>query len=163
MESIDYPIKVLSDYKNLEYFMTTKLLNRHQAHWFKFLSWFNFQIIYWPGKSGGKPDTLTRRSGDLPKEGDEWLLHQSQTVIKPCNLSILANNSSLTGQSILEKLFDKAYKIDPFPNQVLKMLNNGTRHCNKISLAECNHDGNWLTFRDRLYIPEYDKLHLYLI
>jgi len=29
LESIDHPIKVLSNYKNLEYFMTTKLLNQY--------------------------------------------------------------------------------------------------------------------------------------
>jgi hypothetical protein len=31
-------IKVLTDHKNLEYFMTTKLLNRRQARWSEFLS-----------------------------------------------------------------------------------------------------------------------------
>jgi hypothetical protein len=71
LQSVANPIKVQSDHKNLEYFTTTKLLNRRQARWSQFLSQFNFQIVYRPGKSGGKPDALTRRSGDLPKEGDE--------------------------------------------------------------------------------------------
>ena len=31
----------------------------------------DFKIVYRPGKAGGKLDALTRRSGDLPKEGDE--------------------------------------------------------------------------------------------
>jgi hypothetical protein len=31
LQSIINPIRVLSDYKNLEYFMITTLLNRHQA------------------------------------------------------------------------------------------------------------------------------------
>jgi hypothetical protein len=33
-----------------------------------------------------KLDSLTRRSEDLPKEGDERLLHQSQTILKKGNL-----------------------------------------------------------------------------
>ena len=42
--------------------------------------------MYCPGKLGVKPDSLTRRSEDLPKEGDERILHQSQTVLKRNNL-----------------------------------------------------------------------------
>ena len=76
LESSLHPIRVLSDYKNLEYFMSTKLLSRHQARWSKFLSRFNFRIIYWPSKAGGKPDVLTQRSRDLPKEGDEYTAFQ---------------------------------------------------------------------------------------
>ena len=66
LEGALFPIQVLSDHKNLEYFMSTKLLNRCQTHWAVFLSRFNFNIQYRPGKAGGKPDALTRRSGDLP-------------------------------------------------------------------------------------------------
>ena len=59
LESSPHPIRVLSDHKNLEYFMSTKLLSCRQAHWSEFLSRFNFRIIYRPGKASGKPDALT--------------------------------------------------------------------------------------------------------
>ncbi|ODM16166.1 hypothetical protein SI65_08600 [Aspergillus cristatus] len=88
LEGTPSPIKVITDHQNLEYFMTTKLLNCQQAHWSEFLSHFNFKIVYRPGKQGVKPDALTRRSEDLPKEGDERLLHQSQTVLKKENLEL---------------------------------------------------------------------------
>ena len=91
LESAKEVIEVLSDHKNLEYFTTTKLLNRRQARWLEFLSRFNFKIKYRPGKAGGKPDALTRRSGDLPKGGDERLKFQNQVILKPENLDILAN------------------------------------------------------------------------
>jgi len=71
LQSVENPILVLTDHKNLEYFTTTKLLNRWQARWVQFLSQFNFKIIYWLGKAGAKLDSLTRRSGDLTKEGDK--------------------------------------------------------------------------------------------
>jgi len=89
LEGSRHPIQVLSDHKNLEYFMSTKLLNRRQARWSEFLSRFDFRITYRPGKAGGKPDALTRRSGDLPKEGDERLLANQHAVLKPQNLSDL--------------------------------------------------------------------------
>ena len=38
LESMPYPIRVLSDYKNLEYFISTKLLSQRQACWSEFLS-----------------------------------------------------------------------------------------------------------------------------
>ena len=92
LEGLKYPITVISDHRNLEYFMSTKLLNRRQARWSEFLSRFDFKITYRPGKQGTKPDSLTRRSEDLPKEGDQRLTHQSQVVLKSKNLSIKATS-----------------------------------------------------------------------
>jgi len=93
LEGSSHPIQVLSDHKNLEYFMSTKLLNHRQARWSEFLSCFDFRIVYRPRKAGGKPDALTRRSGDLPKEGDERLLANQQAVLKPHNVTDLALHS----------------------------------------------------------------------
>jgi len=70
LQSVENPISVLTDHKNLEYFMTAKLLNRWQVRRAQFLFQLNFKIIYRPGKSGAKPDSLTQRSGDHSKEGD---------------------------------------------------------------------------------------------
>ncbi|KAG0160840.1 hypothetical protein PDIDSM_8371 [Penicillium digitatum] len=61
LEGTPSPVKVITDHRNLEYFTTTKLLNRRQARWSEFLSRFNFKITYRPGKQGAKPDALTRR------------------------------------------------------------------------------------------------------
>ena len=85
LEGSATPIDVITDHKNLEYFMSTKQLSRRQARWSEFLSRFNYHITYRPGKAGGKPDALTHRSGDLPKEGDTQdprHLYQHQTVLK---------------------------------------------------------------------------------
>ena len=69
--------------------MSTKLYSQRQACWLEFLLQFNFKIVYRLGKDGGKLDTLTRRSGDLSKEGDthdECTKFQHQAVLKPQNL-----------------------------------------------------------------------------
>ena len=86
LERAGLPIRVLTDHINLQYFMTTKQLSRQQARWSEYLSRFNFIIQFWPGKLGAKPDALTRRSGDLPKEGDERIKQMQQTVLKEHNL-----------------------------------------------------------------------------
>jgi len=37
------------------------------------LSSYDIKIEYRPVKEGGKPDPLTRREGDLPKNNNEWI------------------------------------------------------------------------------------------
>lgn len=90
LEGSTSPIDVISDHKNLEYFASSKQLSRRQARWSEFLSRFDFKIVYRPGKAGGKPDALTRRSGDLPKVGDtsnERNNYQYQVILKPHNFA----------------------------------------------------------------------------
>ena len=83
--------------------MTTKQLSRRQACWSEYLSRFNFVIQFWPGKLGAKPDALTRRSGDLPKAGDERIKQMSQTVLKKHNLNpAIKSNSNIALTSSLD-------------------------------------------------------------
>jgi len=60
-EGATHQIQVFSDHQNLEYFTTTKVLNRRQAHWAQKLARIDFQIYYQPGTQNGKPDALSRR------------------------------------------------------------------------------------------------------
>ena len=89
LEGSPLQIKVLSDHKNLEHFMSSKQLNQQQTRWAEYLSRFNFKIHYQPGKLDGKPDTLTKRSKDLPTEEDPRLTYQHQVLLKPHNIAIL--------------------------------------------------------------------------
>jgi transposase InsO family protein len=168
LESAPSTIKVLSDHKNLEYFMTTKNLNRRQARWSEFLSRFDFQITYRPGKQGGKPDALTRRSGDLPNEGgDERQKIMSQTVLKPHNLAPLtldASEASPTQEPTLEELFAQGYQEDTTLITILDQLKSGAQKSKHISLSECSLDESGrLLYRDRLYVPNLPALHLRLL
>jgi hypothetical protein len=86
LQSVINPICVLSNYRNLEYFMTTKLLNWHQAYGSQFLCQFNFKIVYHPGTAGGKPDAITCRFGDLPKVGADRCLENQTIIIKAKNI-----------------------------------------------------------------------------
>jgi hypothetical protein len=59
-------VLVYTDYQNLEYFTTTRVLNRRQAHWAQHLAGIDFKICYHPGSQKGKPDTFSRRSQYRP-------------------------------------------------------------------------------------------------
>ena len=63
---VDDQILVYTDYKNLEYFNTTKTLNRRQHRWAEFLQPFNFKVIYREGWLNEKADALSRRRDYRP-------------------------------------------------------------------------------------------------
>ena len=60
LEGLAYPIDVVTDHKNLEYFSTTKVLTHRQARWSEYLSQFNLVIRFYSNHLGTKPDALTR-------------------------------------------------------------------------------------------------------
>jgi hypothetical protein len=166
LEGASHPIKVLSDHKNLEYFMTTKLLNHGQTCWAEYLSRFNFKIVYRPGKAGAKPDSLTRRSGDLPQGGDDCLIEQYKAMLNPHNLSdelqlweaVLAAPHSALSQDIL-----KATQTDPFTQWTITALFEGKQHSRDITLSECQVYNRYLYYQHHLYVPTDDALRLQII
>ena len=86
-EGAVYPLQLITDHKNLEYFMTKKLLNRRQAWYSQFSTRFDYEIVYRPGKLNEKADASTRMPRDLPEGGDERLRNMEQVVLKPQDLS----------------------------------------------------------------------------
>ncbi|KAI0991735.1 hypothetical protein K3495_g16452, partial [Podosphaera aphanis] len=167
LEGAAHPIAVISDHKNLEYFMSTKQLNRRQARWAEYLSRFNFIIKYRPGKQGGKPDALTRRSEDLPEADDERRRHQSQIVLKRENLEpkLQLSSSALldAGECPLLEILEEGYDKDPLPRKILSQIRKGERYSSHISLAECDEVDGRLMYREALYIPDHDPLKLHIL
>ena len=70
LEDPAYPIDVVMDHKNLEYFSTTKVPTWRQAWWSKYLSQFNLVIRFCPGYLGAKLDAFTRRWNIYTKGGN---------------------------------------------------------------------------------------------
>jgi len=52
-EGAIHQVQVFLDHQNLEYFTTTKVLNRRQARWAQELAGIDFQIYYRPGSRNG--------------------------------------------------------------------------------------------------------------
>jgi hypothetical protein len=164
LQSVINPILVLSNHKKLEYFTMTKLLNQRQARWSQFLSQFNFKILYRRGTTGGKPDALTHRSGDLPTAGDDRSLEYQTTIIKPENILQLSAMAMLTLASpALIQLFTDGCNEDPFPNKILKLIRDGAKHCWEISLAECDEHNNLLHYHQRIWVLNFKLLQLHLL
>ena len=101
-------VSVYSDHKNLEYFMSTKQLNRRQARWAEFLSQFKFKIIYRPGVQGTKPDSLTRLSKDLPQSDDDpRVAHQRQTILTEDRLQAEDSKATSAAMTVESSIYDE--------------------------------------------------------
>lgn len=74
-------VKVYTDHKALEYFMTTKELSGRQARWAEFLSEFCFMIMYRPGKLNTVADTLSRREQDVTAQEAKRREVRQQTLL----------------------------------------------------------------------------------
>jgi len=102
--------------------MTKKLLNQKQDRWSKFLTPFDYKIVYRPGKSTGKLDAFTRRPGDRPDQGDERLKNMEQMVPKlqnlPERLLLLVDSLPAQGRPSISNLITKAYIAVPLPGNI---------------------------------------------
>jgi len=165
-EGARYPLKLITDRKNLEYFMTKKRLNRRQARWSEFLTRSDYEIVYRPGKSNGKADALTRRPGHLPEGGDERLKNMEQVVLKPYNLpeQLRTSANDMPEQDVpsITDLFTQAYMDDPLPKKILEAIRQGGS-LRDITVAECIEKVGQIWYRGRRYVPEGDQLRLRLI
>jgi hypothetical protein len=146
--------------------MTKKLLNRRQARWSEFLTRFDYEIVYRPGKSNGKADALIRRPGDFPEGADETLKNMEQVVLKPHNLPeqlrISANDMPRQEIPTISDLFVQACANDPLMNDILKAIRQGGS-LKDITVAECTEQEGQAWYRETRYVPEGDELRSRLI
>lgn len=91
LEGSVLPIDVITDYKNLKYFATTKVLNCQQACWSEHLFAFNLIIRFHSGYLSTKPDSLTRQWDIYLKEGD-----RNYAQVNPHNLQPIFSQKQLT-------------------------------------------------------------------
>ena len=90
LKDFKFFIEVISNHKNLKYFMFFKLLNRCQFRWFEFLSRFNFRIIYRLDKLNSAVDVLNRQLKDFSKKRENKFMWQQ--ILKNENFEIFVLN-----------------------------------------------------------------------
>jgi hypothetical protein len=90
LEGASHPVTIYIVHKDLEYFMTTRVLNHRQARWNMSLSRFDFVITYRPGKQQGLSDVLSKRSYLVPKEREAAYEQQRTSLLKAEQLCLCA-------------------------------------------------------------------------
>ena len=157
------PFLIYTDHHNLQNFGTKALLNRWQARWAGLLAQYECQIQFRPGKANGKADALTRRSGDLPKEGD-MRSRPFQEILDPVKLSNFPNpvlcNTAIKHNSDICTALAK----DELAMEIAKALDNGDKqltgnHSRSAPLSECIVENGLLYIYGLRYVPNDENLY----
>ena len=85
LEGTRLPVKVFTNYKGLEYFMSTKKLTPRQVKWAEFLSEFNFVISYQSGKKNNKANALMKKPNKQPINNEDKQCKHSVLMLLPPN------------------------------------------------------------------------------
>jgi len=161
-------IVVFTDHKNLEYFNTTKLLNRRQAHWAEILSQFNFKIVYRPGEKNGKADVLSRQvDPELEGEGE----NQDLTIrmFKPGQFHLGDNQEALLTRHVMavkpSQVEESSWYKEILEAGLLDQHWLGIRNALKTGqdypgLQHYGIEDEMVTYECRIYIPDSNPLKL---
>jgi len=152
LEGARHPVKIWTDHKNLEYFMTAKKLNCRQARWFLYLARFDFRLIHRPGRSMGKPDVLSRRPDHCKGASN----NEDVVLLRPELFAIRAlEGVQLEGleRDILREIRQGNQKGDQ-EEPVAKAARELQQASGKtVHSMEWSEDGGVLWFRGKIYVP----------
>ncbi|SOV06442.1 uncharacterized protein UDID_17465 [Ustilago sp. UG-2017a] len=162
LEGAKFQVQVLTDHRSLEYFTTTKQLNRRQACWSELLADFDFVIQYRPGAQAGLPDALTCRSNMRPKDRGLSLMQEHnpgnfQTLLKPHQLRLAATGILTVKSDITDKIRD-ALPRDPWTSSLLEQV-----HLGSSPPGFAINSMNLLTYQDLVCVPDVDDLRLLIV
>ena len=157
-EGAKHTITIFTDHKTLEVFMSTKILNRRQAHWAQLLSRYNFVLVHTPGSSiladgpWRRPDYAT----DVPQPSGSLLppsVFQSYSPSDPPHSAqvfrISASLSVFTPDTTLRQQFIDAYNTDAIAMAQKVSITNGYHWRNDL-----------LLHKSQVYVPDSLRLDI---
>ena len=158
LKGLAYPINIVMDHKNLEYFSTTKVLTWRQVWWSEYLFQFNLVIRFRPGCLSTKPDALTRRWDVYPKRENT-----SYTTVNPHNFKPIFTQKQLAASvQATVLLFPSLHTatvmdLDTLHQDIFSALPIATKHISADS--QWSTDSNSLLLLDnRIYVPSASNL-----
>jgi len=159
---------VFTDHKNLQYFNTTKLLNRRQARWAEILGQFNFKLVYRPGEKNGKADALSRRvDPELEGEGEKQDL--TIRIFKPVQFQLGENEEALLTRYVMvvkaSQVEESSWSKEILEAGLLDQHWLGIRNALKTGqdypgLQHYGIEDEMVTYKCRIYIPDSNALKL---
>ncbi|KAF8697496.1 Reverse transcriptase (RNA-dependent DNA polymerase), partial [Rhizoctonia solani] len=150
LEATDKPVQVFTDHRNLEYWMQARTFNRRHARWCIFLSDFNFEIHYRPGKQSGKPDALSRRADYVDST-------QDPEVMLPAKVFANMSEEEL---KIVTEICTKL-REDPSLEPIIQFLTEDAENA-PPSICKAYRDYDWeedlLWYQGKLVVPDLEIL-----
>jgi hypothetical protein len=112
---------ILTDHRNLTYFLTTKLLSRRQARWSEELAEYHFRIEHQKGTENGQADALSRR----PDYEEGKTKEQQRILAKQPDGSLRYPKSLLAMLRVddVDHEIIRAYKNDSMATELSKSKN----------------------------------------
>ncbi|MBW0557211.1 hypothetical protein O181_096926, partial [Austropuccinia psidii MF-1] len=161
--SLSSPFEVLTVHSSLQYFMTSKVLTRRQAHWAEFLSEFHFTITYRPGRLATLPDALSRRDDVYPERGEDFISKNpmnfqqiiKQDEVQPSKYFAVKVESF---SNLIDSIQKKLWK-DPQYRSILEDLGKG-KSVQDYSLYSSS---QLLLFKDWVVVPNDSKIQLSIL
>lgn len=111
------PFHIITDHKNLEYFTTTKMLNRRQVRWSQLLADYNFLLFHRPGSLNTVADSLSRRVQDaFDVEGKRQT--NTHRLLPPALFAAVTTDPATIPHRKFEELIRSHYKDDAFYQEI---------------------------------------------
>lgn len=177
LRSLSKPFSILTDYKNLEPFLTKKVLTKRQVRWSELLLQFNFVLQHRPGEQATVPDALSRRDQDVPLNNKDLRLLEREKTLLPQHWSNPDPNTAVTSMPLeiaqplcpfsddteLQALWNTALQEDERFLKAYQEVHNQERKFSaslelRIAIGECYIDSGILYYRDRIWLPTYEPL-----
>lgn len=166
LQSAPSKVKIYTDHKALEYFMTTKQLTSRQARWAEILSQFFFTIMYRPGKQNEKADALSRQEQDVEAQNQVKTQHRTRALLQPDQLDArILEELEPPKVATLEDISEPLVLVDRLLTanrtaESLETLRNKARSGEKRDLVL---EDGLLLYQGRLVVPDVDSLRTDLL
>ena len=154
-------IVIYTDHKNLEYFNSTKILNRRQHRWAEFLQPFNFRVIYREGRLNEKADALSRRRDYRLEGGGNSRSDQERTFFNPGQCVASEERNILQPRVLqacqkfrLESNFLNEIEAGAAKDDLYEGIRKGLQNQDKMIDSNFSIEKNLLLYKSRWYIPD---------
>jgi len=161
-------ITILMDHKKLKYWKTKEDLNLRQAWWGERLANYDFVIKYRQGKFAGKPDILSRESGDSPWEGDMKHRQNHGRILLPEEAfeALQANTTETINLEIDKELLNEIRTLSAADKEIQEIRRkkaSGITCDGKIALGLCEENEGILLYESLIWIPDNNDLRLWIL
>jgi len=151
------------NHNDLEYWKTKKDHNLRQARWGERLANYDFVIKYRPGKLVGKPDILSRESGDYPWEGDMKHRQNHGRILLPEEAfeALQTNTTETISLEIDKELLNEIRTLSTADKEIQEIRRkkaSGTTRNRKIALGLSEENSGLLMYDSLIWIPDNDTL-----
>jgi len=144
------PILIFTDHRNLLFASKPQKLSMRQAHWQEILSYYNYKVIYRPGSTNVRADSLSRRPDYTPENVDNL-----ETILDPKRCSFFCFTDIAEFNSILSEIKINQLK-DPIFSKIHQALNGDNeamKNLHQFDLSKFSLKDGLILFNNLICVP----------